>query len=87
MVMHYDPKRKPAIEVTEEVKRRLSELKDKHHVKSFSEVIERLLNGEHKKQDEQKLPSVNPPQNLFCPDCGNKIEGKPRFCRTCGMKL
>ena len=87
MVMRYDPDRKPMIEITSEVKSRLQELKKEYHLKSFSEVIELLLNEKYKKQIEQKRPSVNPPQNLFCPDCGQKIEGKPRFCRMCGNRL
>jgi rubrerythrin len=85
--LHYNPNKKPNIIISEEVKSRLQELKTKHHLKSFSEVIEMIVNDRDKEKLKQQLPSINPPQNLFCPECGHKVEGKPRFCRMCGNKL
>jgi len=81
--LHYDPERKPNITVSDEVKSRLQELKTKYRLHSFSDVIERLLD----ERDKKDLPSINPPQNLFCPGCGHELEGKPRFCHMCGTKL
>ena len=83
MVLHYNPDKKPEITVSEDIKRRLQELKTKYRLHSFSDVIERLLDEREKKN----LPLINPPQNLFCPGCGHTIEGKPRFCHMCGTKL
>jgi hypothetical protein len=87
MILHYNPDKKPNITISPEVKRRLQELKTNHRLKSFSEVIEMLLNEKESKKLPQPLPSINPPQNIFCPGCGHQLKGKPRFCQSCGTKV
>ena len=50
----YNPNRKPNIEVTDDVKKRLQEIKTKYRLKSFSEAIEYLFD-ERKEKDDKDL--------------------------------
>jgi len=52
--MHYNPDRKPTIEVINDVKKRLQEIKTKYHLKSFSDVIEMILN----ERDKEKIKTA-----------------------------
>jgi len=54
IVMHYNPDRKPTIEVINDVKKRLQEIKTKYHLKSFSDVIEMILN----ERDKEKIKTA-----------------------------
>lgn len=53
----YDPDRKPVIIISDDVKRRLQEIKTNYRLKSFNEAIELLLN-ENEKEEGKKLTSL-----------------------------
>ena len=50
----YDPNRKPVIIISDDVKRRLQEIKTNYRLKSFNEAIELLLNEKEKKEEGNK---------------------------------
>ena len=71
-----------------EVIERLLDEREKKGEKSLGDSTEMANSApESKKKEKKQLPSVNPPQNLFCPECGGKLKGKPRFCHMCGTQL
>ena len=50
----YNPDRKPTVEITNDVKERLQEIKTKYRLKSFSEAIEFLID-EREENDDKDL--------------------------------